>query len=183
MLLCTSFSDALSQSKQSQKSSSDENIVGHTAGAALIDWIRASGGHSDVRVGVVVDAPAGAEPTSTRSTSTKKTKRKKRTKKKKQLEENNNNNNSALRGTLATRDIAAGEVVVSIPSNITVPLGGTGVTSPENVVLLFARRASDPAWFREMQPYWDSLPASVFTKEMYEPEHMALLQDDELVRI
>jgi hypothetical protein len=51
----------------------------------------------------------------------------------------------------------------------------------ENVVLLFARRASDPAWFRELAPYWDSLPASVFTKEMYEPEHMELLQDEELV--
>ena len=51
----------------------------------------------------------------------------------------------------------------------------------ENVVLLFARRASDPAWFRELVPYWDSLPASVFTKEMYEPEHMELLQDEELV--
>lgn len=51
----------------------------------------------------------------------------------------------------------------------------------ENVVLLFARRASDSAWFRELAPYWDSLPASVFTKEMYEPEHMELLQDEELV--
>jgi hypothetical protein len=51
----------------------------------------------------------------------------------------------------------------------------------ENVVLLFARRAADPAWFRELAPYWDSLPASVFTKEMYEPEHMELLQDEELV--
>ena len=48
-------------------------------------------------------------------------------------------------------------------------------------MLLFARRAADPAWFRELAPYWDSLPASVFTKEMYEPEHMELLQDEELV--
>lgn len=48
-------------------------------------------------------------------------------------------------------------------------------------MLLFARRAADPAWFRELVPYWDSLPASVFTKEMYEPEHMELLQDEELV--
>jgi len=170
LLLSASLSDALSKTR---KGVTDESILEDSSGTTLIDWIRHSGGQSDVRVGVV-DAPVGTEPTSTTTTK----KRKRRTKKR-----DKNTSPGTLRGTLATRDIAAGEMVISIPSNISVPLGGTGVTSPENVVLLFARRASNPSWFEEMKPYWDSLPESVFTKEMYEPEHMALLQDEELVSV
>ena len=231
---------SISTAKKQEKSAGDDVDV---AGSALIDWIRASGGHSDVRVGLVVDAPAGAEPTSV----TKKDKAEKRRRRRRGKKESSSStsSSSALRGTIATRDIAAGEVIIRLPSNLSVPLGGTGVTSPvrraperarapvssflfsslslslslsrrreallytltslflsrfsllltcflkitfkkrqhpqENVVLLFARRASDPAWFRVLAPYWDSLPASVFTKEMYEPEHMELLQDEELV--
>jgi len=108
---------SVSTAKKQEKSSRDDAV--DLAGSAVIDWIRDSGGHSDVRVGLVVDAPAGAEPTSV----TKKNKRQRRRRGKKE-------GSSALRGTIATRDIAAGEVIIRLPSNLSVPLGGTGVTSP-----------------------------------------------------
>ena len=115
LLLLVFFLSVLTAKKQERNSIDDADL----AGSALIDWIRASGGHSDVHVGLVVDAPAGAEPTST-----KKTKKKRRRRGKKE------SSSSALRGTIATRDIAAGEAIIRLPSNISVPLGGTGVTSP-----------------------------------------------------
>lgn len=114
---------SVSTAKKQEKSSRDDAI--DVAGSAVIDWIRDSGGHSDVRVGLVVDAPAGAEPTSV-PTTTKKNKRQRRRRGKKE----SNSSSSALRGTIATRDIAAGEVIIRLPSNLSVPLGGTGVTSP-----------------------------------------------------
>ena len=110
---------SIATAKKQEKSSSDD---GDLADSALIDWIRASGGHSDVRIGLVVGAPAGAEPTSTRKNKTNKKRRRRKGKK--------GSSSSSLRGTIATRDIAAGEAIIRLPSNISVPLGGTGVTSP-----------------------------------------------------
>ena len=116
LLLLVLFLSVSTAKKQEKNVGDDVDL----AGSALINWLRASGGHSDGRVGLVVDAPAGAEPTSTR------TKNNKRRRKRGQKE----SSSSALRGTIATRDIAEGEVIIRLPSNMSVPLGGTGVTSP-----------------------------------------------------
>lgn len=121
LLLLLVLSPSVSSDKKQKKRSGDGVDV---TGSALVDWIRASGGHSDVRVGFVVDAPPGAEPTSTKTATEKRKTRKKRRGKKE------SSSSSALRGTIATRDIAAGDVIIRLPSNISVPLGGTGVTSP-----------------------------------------------------
>lgn len=110
----------LSTAKKQEKISSDDADM---TGSALVDWIRASGGHSDVHIGFVVDAPPGAELTSTKTLNEAKKKTRKRRGGKKE-------GSSALRGTIAIRDIAAGDVIIRLPSNISVPLGGTGVTSP-----------------------------------------------------
>ena len=132
LLLLLLISPLLSTTcKQRESRSSSDDDGEDLTGSALIDWIRASGGHSDVRVGLVADAPAGAEPTST------KTKRKKKKKRRRVKKGNSKSKSSALRGTIATRDLAAGEVIIRLPSNISVPLGGTGVTSPVREFFLF----------------------------------------------
>ena len=131
LLLLVVFLSVSTAEKQERSSGDDVDL----AGSALVDWIRASGGHSDVRAGLVVDAPAGAEPTSTKTV--KKRRRGRRGKKESKSGSSSssssgggNSSGGALRGTIATRDIAAGEAIIRLPSNLSVPLGGMGVTSP-----------------------------------------------------
>ena len=121
LLLLVLFLSVSTAKKQEESVKDDVDLTD----SALIEWIRASGGHSDVRVGVVAGAPDGAEPTLTKK-ETKSTKKKRRRRKRSKKE----SSSSALRGTIATRDIAAGEAFIRLPSNLSVPLGGTGVTSP-----------------------------------------------------
>ena len=111
---------------------------------AIVDWVVASGGVSNVRIGSVPGA-------------------------------------GGLRGTIAARDVPAGDVLVSLPSNLSVPMGDNAATSPESVVLLLKRRFAYPDWHAELEPFWRLFPKETFTKETFTEEEADLLQDEGLV--
>lgn len=113
---------------------------------AIVDWVVASGGVANVKIGPV---PGG----------------------------------SGLRGTLAARDVAAGDVLVSVPSNLSVPMGDNAATSPESVILLLKRRFTYPDWHAELAPFWRLFPRAPFTKETFSEEEAGMLQDEALVSL
>ena len=113
-----------------------------------------------------------------------------------------------LRGLVVERALTRGDVVMALPSNLSIPMGDNSATSPvgvgggvgvgkagvgarpttdplffqESAVLLLGRRVADPAWWASLDVYLRSLPAAPFTKETMTREEAGLLQDSRLVR-
>ena len=51
-------------------------------------------------------------------------------------------------------------------------------------MVLLQQQHKDPKWNASLAPYWRSLPplGALYTKEAFTDEHLALLQDEQLVR-
>ncbi|CAL8468706.1 g8246 [Coccomyxa elongata] len=90
-------------------------------------------------------------------------------------------NDGGLRGTVATKDLASGDLVLQIPNSATIDVGDYTLPGAELAVALFRRQLSDPKWNASFEPYWKSLPevGTLMSKEVWDnAEHRALLQND-----
>ncbi|KAK9845959.1 hypothetical protein WJX81_006882 [Elliptochloris bilobata] len=88
-------------------------------------------------------------------------------------------NAAGLRGTLAARDFVPGDVIISVPFNLTVAIGGHSSLASELAVQLLRQRLERPGHWAALAPYWASLPPAhaLYCKELALPHHAAELQD------